>query len=191
MGLAPGLVFLLCIIFFQLLHSYDAAAILDWVLLCPHLLADACIATVWIAAWECTPQVSSGFEGPIRVEAVSADWQMDYNAALATICFMLFLGFADDVLDIPWRVKLTLPAVAALPLVLAYGGGTGISIPKPLRVLGLPTYLELGLLYRIYIVMLAVFCTNSINILAGQRSEEQIHSFGCLEADVVGTEQIM
>lgn len=28
---------------------------------------------------------------------------VDYNAALATICFMLFLGFADDVLDIPWR----------------------------------------------------------------------------------------
>ena len=136
------------------------------------------------------PQVSSGFEGPIRVEAVSADWHVDYNAALATICFMLFLGFADDVLDIPWRVKLTLPALAALPLVLAYGGGTGISIPKPLRVVGLPTYLELGLLYRIYIVMLAVFCTNSVNILAGRRSEEQISSVGCFESDVVGTEHV-
>ena len=31
LGLAPGVVFLLCIIFFQLLHFYDAAAILDWV----------------------------------------------------------------------------------------------------------------------------------------------------------------
>jgi hypothetical protein len=31
LGLAPGLVFLLCIIFFQLLHFYDAAAVLDWV----------------------------------------------------------------------------------------------------------------------------------------------------------------
>ena len=30
---------------------------------------------------------------------------------------MLFLGFADDVLDIPWRVKLMLPALASLPLV--------------------------------------------------------------------------
>ena len=44
-------------------------------------------------------------------------WMVDYNAALATICFMLFLGFADDVLDIPWRVKLMLPALASLPLV--------------------------------------------------------------------------
>ena len=26
-------------------------------------------------------------------------WLVDYNAALATIGFMMFLGFADDVLD--------------------------------------------------------------------------------------------
>jgi UDP-N-acetylmuramyl pentapeptide phosphotransferase/UDP-N-acetylglucosamine-1-phosphate transferase len=38
---------------------------------------------------------------------------------------MLFLGFADDVLDIPWRVKLALPALASLPLLIAYSGGTG------------------------------------------------------------------
>jgi UDP-N-acetylmuramyl pentapeptide phosphotransferase/UDP-N-acetylglucosamine-1-phosphate transferase len=50
---------------------------------------------------------------------------VDYNAALATICFMLFLGFADDVLDIPWRVKLILPCIASLPLLIAYTGGTG------------------------------------------------------------------
>lgn len=50
---------------------------------------------------------------------------VDYNAALATICFMLFLGFADDVLDIPWRVKLILPCLASLPLLIAYSGGTG------------------------------------------------------------------
>lgn len=48
---------------------------------------------------------------------ISESWLVDYNAALATICFMLFLGFADDVLDIPWRVKLMLPALASLPLV--------------------------------------------------------------------------
>ena len=47
-------------------------------------------------------QVVGGVEGRIILEAVHLDWQVDYNAALATICFMLFLGFADDVLDIPW-----------------------------------------------------------------------------------------
>ena len=54
----------------------------------------------------------------MHVQVPMADsWMVDYNAALATICFMLFLGFADDVLDIPWRVKLMLPALASLPLV--------------------------------------------------------------------------
>jgi hypothetical protein len=81
---------------------------------------------------------------------------VDYNAALATVCFMLFLGFADDVLDIPWRVKLILPCVASLPLLIAYSGGTGVVVPRLLRGdgpllgdLGLPAYLELGVLYKV------------------------------------------
>ena len=32
-------------------------------------------------------------------EAIPESWLVDYNAALATIGFMMFLGFADDVLD--------------------------------------------------------------------------------------------
>ena len=31
-------------------------------------------------------------------------WLVEYNAALASVCFMILLGFVDDVLDIPWRV---------------------------------------------------------------------------------------
>lgn len=32
------------------------------------------------------------------------DCQMvDYLSALLSICFMTFLGFTDDVLDLPWR----------------------------------------------------------------------------------------
>lgn len=31
-------------------------------------------------------------------------WLVEYNAALASICFMILLGFVDDVLDVPWRV---------------------------------------------------------------------------------------
>ncbi len=43
-------------------------------------------------------------------------------------------------------------------------------MPKPLRgIAGLPAYLELGLLYKVYMVMLVIFCTNSINILAGEQ----------------------
>jgi UDP-N-acetylglucosamine--dolichyl-phosphate N-acetylglucosaminephosphotransferase len=35
---------------------------------------------------------------------VILQWLIEYNAALACIGFMAFLGFVDDVLDVPWRV---------------------------------------------------------------------------------------
>ena len=47
--------------------------------------------------------------------------QLEYNAALLSICFMILLGFSDDVLDLRWRYKLFLPLVASLPIILAYG----------------------------------------------------------------------
>lgn len=91
---------------------------------------------------------------------------------------MLFLGFADDVLDIPWRVKLLLPSLASLPLLSAYSGGTGILVPKPfVTMLGLPSYLELGFLYKLYMVALVIFCANSINILAGINGLEAGQTF--------------
>lgn len=41
----------------------------------------------------------------IKVLTISfMQWLVEYNAALASICFMLLLGFVDDVLDVPWRV---------------------------------------------------------------------------------------
>ena len=54
-----------------------------------------------------------------------------YNAALLSICFMVLLGFADDVLDLPWRYKLILPTIASLPLLCTYNGATTILLPKP------------------------------------------------------------
>jgi hypothetical protein len=54
---------------------------------------------------------------------------LSYNAALLAICFMLLLGFADDVLDLRWRFKLVLPAVASLPLLCSYSGVTWVKLP--------------------------------------------------------------
>ncbi|KAI9160897.1 hypothetical protein LWI28_012570 [Acer negundo] len=94
-------------------------------------------------------------------------WLVEYNAALSSICFMILLGFVDDVLDVPWRVKLLLPSIAALPLLMAYAGHTTIIIPKPLiPYVGLEVW-DLGWMYKLYMGLLAVFCTNSINIHAG------------------------
>ncbi|XP_048838123.1 UDP-N-acetylglucosamine--dolichyl-phosphate N-acetylglucosaminephosphotransferase isoform X5 [Brienomyrus brachyistius] len=89
--------------------------------------------------------------------------------ALLAICCMIFLGFADDVLNLRWRHKLLLPTVASLPLLMVYFtnfGNTLIVVPKPFRAL-LGMHLDLGILYYVYMGMLAVFCTNAINILAG------------------------
>lgn len=94
---------------------------------------------------------------------------IQYLSALLSICCMVFLGFADDVLNLKWRHKLTLPTVASLPLLLVYYtniANTTVIVPKPLTSF-LGNELDLGFLYYIYMGMLAVFCTNAINILAG------------------------
>ena len=117
---------------------------------------------------------------------------------------MLFLGFTDDVLDWPWRYKLILPSVASLPLLCCYEGSTSIVVPIQLRPLlwknGSATLLgnllncimvidaqaegkviETGYWYLLYMGMLAVFCTNAINIYAGINGLETGQSFviGC------------
>jgi len=151
-GLAVGCSFLLCIVCFELLHYYDIGSLLDY---------------VW-----------SGFQGSPRLEPIPDSWLVDYNAALATIGFMLFLGFADDVLDLRWRIKLVLPLFASLPLLAAYSGGTAIVLPKFLQTLtGLPSLLELGILYKVYMMMLVIFCANSVNILAGVNGLEAGQTF--------------
>lgn len=40
------------------------------------------------------------------------------QAAVLTITFATFMGFADDVLDLRWRHKIPLPFLATLPLLL-------------------------------------------------------------------------
>ncbi|KAJ2949918.1 hypothetical protein O0L34_g11237 [Tuta absoluta] len=93
----------------------------------------------------------------------------EFLAALLSICCMLLLGFADDVLDLRWRYKLLLPTIASLPLLVVYYvnfNSTTFIIPIPFRQ-WLGTSVNIGFLYYIYMGMLAVFCTNAINILAG------------------------
>eukprot|EP00301_Raphidiophrys_heterophryoidea_P024316 c7845_g1_i2.p1 GENE.c7845_g1_i2~~c7845_g1_i2.p1 ORF type:complete len:401 (+),score=96.99 c7845_g1_i2:23-1204(+) len=100
----------------------------------------------------------------------------EYNAALTSICFMIFLGFADDVLDLRWRYKLVLPLVASLPLLVAYSGPTSILVPRPF-VSWFGESIELGFVFHVYVSMLTIFCTNSINIYAGINGLEAGQSF--------------
>lgn len=94
---------------------------------------------------------------------------IEYLAALLSIGCMIFLGFADDVLDLRWRDKVFLPTVASLPLLMVYFAtfnSTTIIVPHPFRDM-LGYSINLGILYYVYMGMLAVFCTNAINIYAG------------------------
>lgn len=117
---------------------------------------------------------------------------------------MLFLGFTDDVLEWPWRYKLFLPSVASLPLLCCYEGSRSVVVPIPLRsylmndgkltLLGEilcrfvvvdvnadGSIVNLGTFYLVYMGLLAVFCTNAINIHAGINGLEvgQSYIIGC------------
>jgi UDP-N-acetylglucosamine--dolichyl-phosphate N-acetylglucosaminephosphotransferase len=59
-----------------------------------------------------------------------------------------------------------LPTVASFPLLVAYSGSTTILVPKILTGL-LGNSINLGILFKFYMSLLAVFCTNAINIYAG------------------------
>lgn len=90
------------------------------------------------------------------------------------------LGFIDDVIDLRWRDKVIFSTVASFPLLVAYNGLTSVIVPKLLRgILG--GSLDLGVLYKVYMGSLAIFCTNSINIHAGINGIEVGQSFiiGC------------
>lgn len=87
-------------------------------------------------------------------------------AGLASISFMLLLGFADDVLDLRWRYKLVLPLFAALPIVSVYSGPTCLPCPGLFRRL-LGGTADIGGFYYIGLLVLALFAGNSINIYAG------------------------
>jgi UDP-N-acetylglucosamine--dolichyl-phosphate N-acetylglucosaminephosphotransferase len=126
---------------------------------------------------------------------------LQFHSALFSICFMIFLGFTDDTLDLPWRVKMVIPLFAAGPLISTYDGLTSLSVPEPFNTwlineqthshtllgqcLGLipgvivdlnghGKVVELGYLFKAFIACLAIFCTNAINILAGKKSIDTI-----------------
>jgi UDP-N-acetylglucosamine--dolichyl-phosphate N-acetylglucosaminephosphotransferase len=78
----------------------------------------------------------------------------------------VLLGFVDDVIDLKWRHKLIVPTIATFPLLVAYNGVTNVVMPKFLSPI-VGNIINLGIFYHIYMGLLAVFCTNSINIYAG------------------------
>lgn len=96
-----------------------------------------------------------------------------FLSALLSMYSGTLLGFVDDVLDIRWRYKLPIPLLSSIPMLAVYmasGGSTSVVVPAwpPFLRNWVGSHaLELGILYYSYMLLLATFCTNCINILAG------------------------
>jgi UDP-N-acetylglucosamine--dolichyl-phosphate N-acetylglucosaminephosphotransferase len=72
-----------------------------------------------------------GCTATVLIKYLQKDMLVEHLAGLLSICFIIFLGFADDVLDLPWRYKIILPTIACLPILVAYTGLTQIIVPFP------------------------------------------------------------
>ncbi|EDN91869.1 hypothetical protein SS1G_07730 [Sclerotinia sclerotiorum 1980 UF-70] len=92
-----------------------------------------------------------------------------YLSAVLSLQSVVILGIGDDLFDIRWRHKFFIPAIASIPILIVYFvdfGVTQIVVPIPLQPY-LGELFQLGPLYYIYMAGIAIFCPNSINILAG------------------------
>ncbi|KAK7885143.1 tunicamycin resistance protein [Exophiala xenobiotica] len=95
-----------------------------------------------------------------------------FQSALNTLQATTILGMADDILDLRWRHKFFIPAIASLPLLIVYYvdfGVTSVVVPNFLvpYMPGQARLIDLSFLYYLYMSALSIFAPNSINILAG------------------------
>lgn len=101
-----------------------------------------------------------------------------YLSGLLSLQAIVILGIGDDLLDIRWRHKVLIPAFGAFPMLMVYFvdfGVTQVVVPVPLqRYLG--QIVDLGWLYYVYMAAVAIFCPNSINMLAGINGVEVAQS---------------
>ncbi|KAL8723320.1 MAG: hypothetical protein Q9225_000372 [Loekoesia sp. 1 TL-2023] len=92
-----------------------------------------------------------------------------YLSALLSLQSVVILGIADDLFDIRWRHKFFIPAFAAIPMLVVYFvdyGVTTVVVPVQLEAY-FGTLIDVGWIYYAYMASVAIFCPNSINILAG------------------------
>lgn len=94
-----GAVFLVCLALFQHLHASGGVA-----LLAPSAAFSSPPPPLPATSFFFGGKAKS-FSSALSSAPATDAWLVDYNAALAAIAFMLLLGFADDVLDVPWRVR--------------------------------------------------------------------------------------
>ena len=70
-------------------------------------------------------------------------------------------------IDFRWSHKIVISTIASVPILATYKGLTTVVVPKLFRSILGGTLIDLDFLYYVYMGLLAIFCTNSINIYAG------------------------
>ncbi|KAF3767714.1 hypothetical protein M406DRAFT_338430 [Cryphonectria parasitica EP155] len=102
-----------------------------------------------------------------------------YLSAVLSLQSITILGIGDDVFDLRWRHKFFIPSIAAIPLLTVYYvdfGITSVVVPNFLQKILGAELVHLGWAYYVYMGALAIFCPNSINILAGINGIEVMQS---------------
>ncbi|KAH6895310.1 glycosyl transferase family 4-domain-containing protein [Thelonectria olida] len=92
-----------------------------------------------------------------------------YLSAIISLQTITLLGIGDDLFDIRWRHKWWIPGLASIPLLVIYFVDfdvTSIVIPVQLQPY-LGELFDVGALYYVYMACVAMFCPQSINMLAG------------------------
>lgn len=92
-----------------------------------------------------------------------------YLGAIISLQTITLLGIGDDLFDIRWRHKWWIPGLASVPILVVYFVDfdvTSIVIPLQLQPY-LGQLFDLGPLYYVYMACIAMFCPQSINMLAG------------------------
>lgn len=108
-------------------------------------------------------------ENELQCYAKSTVQLASYLSAILSLQSVAILGIGDDLFDIRWRHKFFIPAFAAIPILIVYFvdfGVTQVVVPLPLRPY-MGELFNLGWIYYVYMAGIAIFCPNSINILAG------------------------
>lgn len=92
-----------------------------------------------------------------------------YLGAIISLQTIALLGIGDDLFDIRWRHKWWIPGLASIPILVVYFVDFGVtSIVMPLQLQAfLGELFDLGPLYYVYMACVAMFCPQSINMLAG------------------------
>lgn len=89
------------------------------------------------------------------------------SSVLGYVTFGTFLGFVDDVLELRWRDKLIYPFIFSILIIFNYEGDTKLHFPLFVEGwIGVDS-IDISYLFYICMILLSIFCVNSINIYAG------------------------